>query len=233
MCARARPRRRRKGCAGTERRRRARAGVGLVRARAESTAWAPKTVPFGGKNHPTLDSQSRAAVSHNPHINAVSQTLWHSKLTTPWELRPVRRDRLDRTRQACGQSPSPSPCLSPANAKRLSGARGERSARPGEFLRRRQDAHAARRASGERKIHLTTNSDFRKGKCARFRFAQAPPPLRGLRRRRGYGALSRCSAIRSARPIDAQARRAASRCAATSAGVAATRARRRRAAPIE
>ena len=48
---------------------------------------------FGGNNHPTLDSQSRAAVSHNPHVNAVSQTLWLYGLTPPWEL---QRDRFWR-----------------------------------------------------------------------------------------------------------------------------------------
>ncbi|MFZ1962077.1 MAG: hypothetical protein WAU78_01165, partial [Roseiarcus sp.] len=68
---------------------------------------------FGGKNHPTLDSQSRAAVSHNPHINAVSQTLWHSRLTTPWELLTNARSRqflaarTGRSPRAAGASTNP------------------------------------------------------------------------------------------------------------------------------
>jgi len=197
MCARARRRRRPKGCAGIEGRRRARAGVGLVRAQAESKAWAPKTVLLGA-----IGLTGLAKPAANP--------------PAPHPTSPRERGE----ERAAPDFPSPR-------------SRGEVGWGLGEFLRRRQDAHAARRTNGDHKIHLTTNCDFRKDKFARFRFCQSPPPPRGLRRGRGYGALSRNLTIRSGRSIDAQARRAALRCAAASAGVAATRARRRWTPPIE
>ena len=104
-----------------------------------------------------------------------------------------------------GQSPGPSPYLSAANAKRLSGASGERRYRrpssplpalrgerqgegPGEFPLRRRDLRLARRAKAGFKIKLITNSAFRKENVRASVFAKpagasrpfAPARLRRL-----------------------------------------------------